>query len=839
MHFTRAERRHQVRSFSLLALTNLFSMAFLATQESGLPRVLLLGLGVSAAWSFLALSHKRMEVRYERWTSSALAFTLPIGAAVMLSLDSHLGGTLVHALWASPLAVALIFPRAPVVTLLCSLGVLVSGLWVMPTLTGQPVTGLAQWLAFFLCSSALSWASAVSSRRHHSEKYNKIRGVQAAASERARQQSAVAELGQQALSAESLESMARQLVCRLADTLYIDGCAVFVLQEGIPAELASLVRTDDANWYQQAIPDILAKFADAEQGASAADLTVGGRRLALVPIPSREGPAGILVSWTSHQETIGQDAPEFLKSLATTFGAFMAAHRAAVVDAERDRLLQAVFQSASEAIVILDEQGRFVDANLSASTLFEQPAEALAGKSLVSFITAQDRPTALERWKDFLRSRQQKGELGIQCALTATQKCVEYAEVAEVLPGRHLAILRDLTEHRAMQNQLIVADRMVSVGTLAAGVAHEINNPLAFVRANLEFVLQQFQTQSADPQQGMAESDRVEVLNALKEARGGTERIRVIVGDMKSFSRHTDEMNEPVDLHEVVRSCMSIATHELKHRAKVELLLDGVPTVFGNAGRLGQVFLNLIINAAQAVPKGQFDKHRVTVATCTLPDGRAEVRVSDTGDGISRDNLSRIFDPFFTTKPAGAGTGLGLSICLSIVQAHGGQISVESEPGKGSTFRVVLPAASAAPADPVLSAAQSATLPLLRSRLLVVDDEPTIGAAIRRAFAAEHDVTVLGSAVQALETLARGAGYDLILCDLNMPQMTGMELYQSLLAVRPELASRFIFLTGGSFSQESESFLAGCAAPCVEKPFSVDALKSLIAQRMARTPPPA
>ncbi len=234
---------------------------------------------------------------------------------------------------------------------------------------------------------------------------------------------------------------------------------------------------------------------------------------------------------------------------------------------------------------------------------------------------------------------------------------------------------------RRSEAQLIEADRLASLGTLAAGVAHEINNPLSYVLLNLDLVIREAK--------GEGES-----VPRLREARAGVERVRLIVQDLKSFSRGNTDRKVPVDVRRVLDSTLEIAANEIRHRAELVRDFRDVPPVLADASRLGQVFLNLLVNAAQAMIEGDASRQELRVATSTDAAGRAVIEIADTGAGIAPENLERIFDPFFTTKPVGVGTGLGLSICRTIVTALGGDITVESERGRGTTFRVVLPAAS-------------------------------------------------------------------------------------------------------------------------------------------------
>jgi CheY-like chemotaxis protein len=315
----------------------------------------------------------------------------------------------------------------------------------------------------------------------------------------------------------------------------------------------------------------------------------------------------------------------------------------------------------------------------------------------------------------------------------------------------------------------------------------------------------------------------------MKDARDGAERMRIIIRDLKMFSRVEEDRPGPVDLRPVLESCVNMAWNEIRHRARLVKELAVVPLVRGNEARLGQVFLNLLVNAAQAIPEGKANAHEIRVAVRAVPGDRVAVEVRDTGGGIRPEHRARIFDPFFTTKPPGVGTGLGLSICHSIVSGLGGEIQVESEVGKGSRFCVLLPVATEArPPRPSARAAP----PRPRGRILVVDDEPLVGTVIQRTLQQEHDITVVSSARAALETLDRSE-FDLVLSDLLMPEMTGMDLYRVLSERDPRLARRMVFLTGGAFTPAARKFLDQEPVVCLEKPFDLETIRLVLARRLA------
>jgi CheY-like chemotaxis protein/two-component sensor histidine kinase len=384
-----------------------------------------------------------------------------------------------------------------------------------------------------------------------------------------------------------------------------------------------------------------------------------------------------------------------------------------------------------------------------------------------------------------------------------------------------------------MQAQLMISDRMATVGTLAAGVAHEINNPLSAVVANLELAAKE----AAEMCAKLGGSH--ELLEELHDAQEAAERIRLIVRDLKIFSRGDEQDAVLVDLHRVLESTLRMAGNEIRHRARIVKEFGAIPLVAASESRLGQVFLNLLMNAAQAIPEGAFDTNEIRLVTSTSSSGFAVVEIRDTGQGIAPEILPRLFTPFFTTKPVGVGTGLGLSICHRIVAGLGGQIQVVTEVGRGATFRVVLPPGapstptSVSQAPPAPAPAKSPSEgPARRGKVLVVDDETAIGSAIRRTLGRDHDVTVLSKAREALDRVAAGERFDVILCDLMMPEVTGMDLHDELARTCPEQLERVIFMTGGAFTPRAQAFLQGMTHRRLDKPFDPKVLRDAVLAMM-------
>ncbi len=321
---------------------------------------------------------------------------------------------------------------------------------------------------------------------------------------------------------------------------------------------------------------------------------------------------------------------------------------------------------------------------------------------------------------------------------------------------------------------------------------------------------------------------------AVRDTREALVRMRDIVKDVKLFSRPQEDKTEAVDVQRVIESSIRMAWNEIRHRARVVKTYGAVPMVNANESRLGQVLLNLIVNAAQAMSEGHADRNQLRIATRTSDDGRAVIEVSDTGAGISKENLQRIFDPFFTTKPFGVGTGLGLAICHRIVRELSGTIEVESAVGVGTLFRLVLPEARDSQNVKAKTVRPTSGH---RARVLVVDDEPAMGRALQRSLREHLDVVALTSAREALALISSGERFEVILSDVMMPEVSGMELYGSLQRIAPDQCQRIIFVTGGAFTASAREFLDRVPNPRIEKPVEATNLLAMVAGLMSSQKP--
>jgi PAS domain S-box-containing protein len=382
------------------------------------------------------------------------------------------------------------------------------------------------------------------------------------------------------------------------------------------------------------------------------------------------------------------------------------------------------------------------------------------------------------------------------------------------VPRYVVGTAQDITESRALAGRVALSDRMVSIGSLTGGVTHEINNSLAVISANLELL-----SESSDDE-------------LTREALHSVGRIGTIVRGLMVLSRGDTDRRSRIDLHRVLELAIGLTTNVTRHHARLVRQYGAPPMIEGNEARLGHVFINLLRNAAEAIPDGHADENEITIATRSDDAGWAVIEVRDTGAGISPAARDRIFDPFYTTKPPGKGTGLGLSICHGIVRGLGGELAVESELGKGSVFRVSLPPSPSRAVSPAPGSRASAPGPR-RGKLLIVDDEAVFSASLRRLFANEYDVTVMNSGREALDRLRAGERFDVIVCDLMMPEISGVELHGELLRIAPEQTNRMIFLTGGAFSRSSQQFLEGVKNRWFEKPCNLHELRDAVRDNLA------
>jgi signal transduction histidine kinase/DNA-binding response OmpR family regulator len=397
-------------------------------------------------------------------------------------------------------------------------------------------------------------------------------------------------------------------------------------------------------------------------------------------------------------------------------------------------------------------------------------------------------------------------------------------------------------ENMRLVRHAIAAERFATVGQVATSIAHEVNNPIAYVLASqthlrdqLVHVVELCKLISAGAETSVLRDAFAraggqtfvdELVQAADDVREGAARVRDILRDTRALAHNNPNLKPaPFDPNESIRSALRIVAAELRHKAEITTnLVDGLRVV-GVAGQLSQVFVSLLINAGEAF--GNRSGNNLTI-TSKRVGGHIVITLADNGPGIASDQLPRIFDAFYTTKTV-SGTGLGLPISRDIVRQHGGEISAESTHGIGTTITIVLPhAAKTTNREATQPPPMTQTTEGMPVRLLFVDDEASILRSYKRAFGRHHDVVTVTSGKDALAALAERADFDLVICDLSMPTMSGMQFYGIVRERHPELIDRFIFATGGATQRELEEFLRSVSNRVLEKPFDLSVLRDII-----------
>lgn len=393
-------------------------------------------------------------------------------------------------------------------------------------------------------------------------------------------------------------------------------------------------------------------------------------------------------------------------------------------------------------------------------------------------------------------------------------------------------------------------DRLRAVGRLAAGLAHEVNNPLTFVLANLESLRESHQvirrfirtlrielsTQEVITSQSFdriaAETKLQEVLDdvadMLTDCHKGTHRIQDIARSLGTFSRADEERAEMVDITRLIDDACAMVFNQIRYRARLVKRSEPIPMIAAFPGRIVHALLNMLTNAAEAIDGGAYAQHRIVVST-RVEDDQIVVAVSDTGMGVPESHRERIFTTGFTTKAHEGGMGLGLSACRAVAAEHGGRLEVHALPDRGTRFELILPVHTGLPtAEQRRESHPVSETPTKRARLLIVDDDAMVLSALRRQLQRRYDaVTVLGGE-EALARLAEDPGFDAILCDLVMPEVDGKSFYDAVQLDHPRLTDRIVFMSGGAFTSRIRKFASSISNPVLQKPLSREDVESVL-----------
>ena len=520
----------------------------------------------------------------------------------------------------------------------------------------------------------------------------------------------------------------------------------------------------------------------------------------------------------------------------------------------------ALVECSADAIFITDfDSAKFVEVNAKACELFGYEREQLCGMTGRQLHPAEDGAVvdAISReliangsvHRHAIRLRRQDG----QCFFGDLKSSVYRFEGRKL----YVTIVRDISAHlsreadleqayRALKEteaHLVRSSRLAAIGEIAAGIAHEVNNPAASTLTNLELLhadLQKLLEEVRNPEKTLdscvaaMEFFCQEASTSVRDSLEGIQRIAFIVRGLRGFARIDENDVELVDINEIVRTAGNLVRHQIRHAARVELDLGAADRLPASRGRLIQVVLNLLLNAAQAIEEG--GGSMILVETSSTRDG-VLLRVHDDGPGVPAELSRRVFDPFFTTKSAERGTGLGLSVCADIIHHHRGTLRVADGRLSGACFEVMIPLNTGLVpriAPPSTPPPQGPPL-----RIMVIDDEVALIRAYRRLLGREHDVVAAYGGEEALAILECDQSFDLILCDLMMPGTDGVGVYEELQRRHPELLERMVFSSGAPTSARAESFLRHPGIVFLEKPISSEALKQFVAHRRGRTAPPS
>jgi len=539
---------------------------------------------------------------------------------------------------------------------------------------------------------------------------------------------------------------------------------------------------------------------------------------AAVPLRSHGSVIGTLIITDPREGVFVPEDIRLLSTLATHAAVVIANARFFEMVRRAKEQWETAFDALSEGIAVVDDEGRVQRSNRALASLLGTPLQSVVGTPLGEALLGK--PNALQELLAATRRGDRPAPLVARSERLRRAVRVNAARIPGAATEQSIVVMvEDVTEQQALETQLVQSEKLAAVGQLVSGVAHELNNPLTSIAGLSEFLLEQKEL-------GKKDRGHLQVIQEQAERAGR------IVRNLLTFARKGSAERVPVDLNDVIRRTLSLTAYDLKLQdITVERELSGaLPDVFGDRHGLQQVVLNLVTNAAHAVAENPRERSRqITVSTWF--DGQVHLRVADTGPGIPDEIVQSVFTPFFTTKEPGKGTGLGLSITYSIVESHGGQITLEPRASRsGAAFRVDLPPAPADAVRPAMTPAHgTATVtaaPAVKRTILLVDADPAVQRTIKALFARDgHDVEVAGDPQHALDLAQRG-GFDLVITDARAmaPGKRGTLLAEELVSRMPALRDRIIVATG-DVRPTTEETLARLGVRYVRKPFNLRDLR--------------
>src|SRR6266571_3189944 len=606
--------------------------------------------------------------------------------------------------------------------------------------------------------------------------------------------------------------MAREIVAALADAVVVTGAdRRIVTANRAAAELFGRPLEDMPG---TAIDDLVA-VAERERVAELEQRARGGedRRYETKVVRSDRAERDVAVSATPlvvEGDLIGTVA---------TLRDITEQKRAQDALARSEARYRNLVESASDAIATFDANGRFTTVNHAGEIVSGYKRDELIGQWFAPMLPDDELPKVLDHFQKALA-----GETGLyETAFLRKDREIRTISVTYSTPQKDeevLCIIRDVTDQKMLQEQLIQSEKLSAIGQLVSGVAHELNNPLAGISAFAQLLL----TEKRFPPDQRTAAEMI-----YAEAR----RASRIVQNLLTFARQHKPERTPTSVNQVLDDTLELRGYKLRVRG-IDVQRDydeQIPETMADAHQLQQVFLNLITNAEQAMERAERDQQRLTIRTRRAGD-LIRIEVEDTGPGIPPNLLERIFNPFLTTKPTGSGTGLGLSISLGIVREHEGRIWAENATQGGARFVIELPIVAPRPTGEFPST--PASQPVAdRLHVLVVDDEASVRVALQRYLSSKgHEVETTASGREALARMREDA-FDAVIIDMRMPDVSGEQLFGELKARDPSYAERVIFTTGQLVDDSVRTFLASTGRPCVPKPFEFSAFDQVLPARRA------
>jgi PAS domain S-box-containing protein len=568
------------------------------------------------------------------------------------------------------------------------------------------------------------------------------------------------------------------------------------------------VPADDPGLVARSVGSERLELVDGSAGVSTRLMgTLEAISAAAVPLRAHGVVVGSLVVTEPRAGVFPAEDVRLLSTVATHAAIVLANARFFDMVRRAKEQWEIAFDALSEGIAVVDDSGRIRRANRALATLLGASVATVIGQELGAALLGD--AAGLAGLLAAARRDERPLPLVVWSPRLARTLRVNGAHIPSATPEQSVvALIEDVTDQRVMEAQLIQSEKLAAVGQLVSGVAHELNNPLTSIAGLSEFLLEQKEL-------GAKDRGHLRVIHEQADRAGR------IVGNLLTFARKGPAEQALVDLNDVIQRTLVLMSYDLKLKdvAIEKNLAADLPAVMGDRHALQQVMLNLLTNAAHAAA-GHRPVRPPTIQVATWCDDRVHVRVADSGAGISEDVVPHLFTPFFTTKEQGSGTGLGLSITYSIVESHGGHITLERPADSGAVFLVDLPPAAAdAPAGEAPAAEAAPPPPPVKRTILLVDDDPAVRRMVKALFGREgHLVDVARNPAQALD-MARARRYDLILADMQA-SARGQLFVEVLVGANPGLRDRTLVATA-DIRPATEETLARLGLRYVRKPFNL------------------